>query len=116
MNSANGLPFEWVLDIFRHCEDIDETIFNFTSDDPDYERFLGCLTDVRPNKLYWAGYCDLPDGFDAATADELFDAPIYDGKSLKERWGEVNLLAFGWIEPDEYISRHQDDYPIDAYR
>ena len=117
MNSANGIPFEWMLAIFRDDIAVDETTFRFTSDPPDEERFLGCLPGgPLPDTPYWAGYCDLPEGFCTATARELFDAPYYSGKSLKQRWGEVEVLTIGQIPVEDYLSWHQDDYPLDAYR
>lgn len=46
---------------------------------------------------YWAGYCDVPDGCEFKTAQELFEAKIYDGKSIKDRWSELVIINFGGI-------------------
>ena len=94
---------------------VDETTFYFEGEEPGDQHYLGCLPNIDPEKPFWAGYCDLPDGFGAATAEALFNAPYYDGKSLRERWREVHIYEIGLVPLEEYIAYHADDYPIDAY-
>ena len=113
MISANGIPFLWMLDIFKDCRDIDETTFFFTGEKPGDNHYLGFLPERFPDKPYWAGYCDLKDGFEAETAEELFNVPYYNGKSLKERWNEVNVFEIGHMEINNYIEIHKRDHPID---
>ncbi|MBR1558615.1 MAG: hypothetical protein IJ646_00090 [Clostridia bacterium] len=116
MNSANGIPFHYVLDLFRHDAGIDETTFWFTGEAPGEQHYLGCLPEgPHPKTPYWAGYCDLAEGFDCATAEDLFDAPIFGGRSLKERWHEVNIHEFGYVPIDEYIRWHSDEFPFESY-
>ena len=115
MLSANRIPFQWMLEIFKNCNDIDETSFYFTGEVPGDNHYLGYLPEQFPDNPYWAGYCDLKDGFEAKTAEELFNAPYYNGKSLKERWNEVNVYEIGNIETGDYIEMHKRDYPIDMY-
>lgn len=68
---------------------IDETAFYFADDAEAREHYLGYLPQY--DKPYWVGYCDIPDGTEFKTADALVNAPIYDGRSLKERWVSVRI-------------------------
>ena len=65
---------------------IDETLFYF-SDEPDEDHYIGCSP--KDEEPYWAGYCDVNGGCTFATADELVNAKIYDGKSIRERWDDI---------------------------
>lgn len=40
-------------------------------------------------KPYWVGYCDIENGCEFESANELVDPPIFDGKSLRARWNDV---------------------------
>lgn len=115
MKSANGVPFSWFLALFRNNAYVDETTFYFEGEEPGDQHYLGCLPNIDPERPYWAGYSDIPDGFDAATPEELFDLPYYDGKSLRERWREVHIYEIGLVPLEDYIAYYADDYPIDAY-
>lgn len=115
MKSANGIPFSWFLALFENNVDVDETNFWFEGEAPGDQHYLGCLPDVDPEAPYWAGCCDLPDGFERATAAELFSAPLYGGKSIRERWSEVHVCEIGLVPVEEYIRYHTDDYPIESY-
>ena len=115
MKSANGIPFSYILALFEKNVNIDETTFYFEGEPCGEMHYLGCLPEVDPETPYWAGYCDLPDGFECATAKELFDAPYYDGKSLKKRWSEVHIYEIGYVPPELFMEWHADDFPPDAY-
>ncbi|MBR1821443.1 MAG: hypothetical protein IJ769_07470 [Clostridia bacterium] len=116
MLSANGIPFDYVLDLFRHNAGIDETTFSFVNAGADDYHYLGCLPNgLHPETPYWAGYCDQPDGFSCATAEDLFNAPIYGGRSLRERWSEVKIHAFGYVPIEEFIKWHNAEFPFDSY-
>ena len=90
--------FQYILehdDIFS----INDTLFYF-NDEPKGERvhYLGC--DRRFDKPYWVGYCDIPDGEDFSTAEELLNAKIFNGKSIKDRWENLVIEEIGavWIK------------------
>ena len=76
-------------------------MFYFKNEDSDCH-YLGYTGNYK--KPYWAGYCDIPDGAEFFTASELLNAPIYYGKSIKERWDSVifeNISGFyigNWLE------------------
>ncbi len=80
---------------------IDETCFYFVDDPNRVERFLGYLPQY--DMPYWVGYCDIPNGTEFNTADELVNAKIYDGKSLKERWEEVRIISIEGISLESWL-------------
>ena len=94
---------EWSF-FFRQLEAgmlIDETCFYFSDDPTEEEHYLGYLPEYE--KPYWAGYCDIEDGCEFKTADELVNAPIYDGKSLKSRWDKVVIVSIGGLDRDDWM-------------
>jgi spore coat polysaccharide biosynthesis predicted glycosyltransferase SpsG len=90
-----------ILEIFeKHGELVDEVNFYFKGESEDIEHYIGCkLQDDEP---YWAGLCDIPDGCDFKTAKELFEARIYNGKSIKERWNDLVILDIAGIRADDW--------------
>ena len=66
---------------------IDKTCFYFSDDAEEEEHYIGCI--AKYEHPYWAGYCDIPNGCEFSTAEELVTARVYNGKSLKERWDKV---------------------------
>lgn len=100
------ISYDFFLSIFEKGENIDETVFCFTDDKNETEHYLGYLPNgPLPDSPYWAGYCDFKDGYECASAKELFQAKIYDGKSLEERWKEVNICSIGGIPVEDWLSQ-----------
>lgn len=95
------MDYETLFALFdnKHTN-IDETAFYFKNDPQEVERFIGYLPQYE--SPYWAGRCDIEGGCAFPTAKALFEAPIYDGKSIKDRWEEVILLQIGAIPFDEW--------------
>ena len=79
---------------------IDETSFYFKSDPDETERFIGFIPTL--DSPYWAGRCDVAEGCNFRTAAELFEAPVFDGGSLKDRWDDVVMLTVGAVDIDEW--------------
>ena len=67
----------------------------FSSDPLSEDHMIGYLPQY--DKPYWVGDCDIPDGCEFKTAKEMFEANIFDGRSLKERWDDVVLVNIGGI-------------------
>ncbi len=120
MMSANNIPLAYVLDLFRELEeDMDGTAFYFISEQgTGTNRELGCLPEGprTGGQRFWADNCDLPEGFRCETAEQLFDAPIYGGRSLRERWSEVWLYHIGGLYTNDFFSRFGAEYPLDGPR
>ena len=95
----NKISYEELLEMFREGSGIDETVFYFDDDPKQDEHYIGYLPQY--DKPYWAGYCDIENGTEFETADELFNAKIYSGRSMKERWEHLVLTAIGGINIDD---------------
>lgn len=78
---------------------VDETVFYFRSDPKEEDHYIGY--DPYMTKPYWAGLCDIPEGTVFSTAKELFEAEIYDGRSIKQRWAELILVSMGGVNVGE---------------
>ena len=99
---VSSLHIDYLIQEFKAGMNVDETSFSFEKDNQDLLRYIGYSeNDPLP---YWAGLCDLPNGRRFQTADELFEAKIYDGKSLKERWDEVTIYSINSLPLDDWLS------------
>ena len=99
---VSTLHIDYLIQEFKAGMNVDETSFTFEKDNQDLLRYIGYSeNDPLP---YWAGLCDLPNGRRFQTADELFEAKIYDGKSLKERWDEVTIYSIYSFPLDDWLS------------
>ncbi|HHT7719856.1 TPA: hypothetical protein ACT2FD_000608 [Streptococcus suis] len=95
------LQYDYFLQEFEAGMNVDETAFRFETDNQDTLRYIGYSGNEAP---YWAGLSDLPDGGRFNTAQELFEAKIYDGQSLKERWSEVKIYSILSLTLDDWLS------------
>ena len=43
------------------------------------------------DRPFWIGDCDIPNGVDFATAEELVNAPVFGGKSMREVWPQMEI-------------------------
>jgi hypothetical protein len=88
-----GMPFDFLYEKFQKGLFIDETMFIFTDDLFPYECWIGYCTQFG-NPPYWIGDCDTEDDDSRMfeTAEELFNAKLYKGKSLKECWNTVKVI------------------------
>ena len=113
--------------LIRHADKMNETTFYFKNNPTDRVSVLPdiCIIGYIPTmppmlsqlttdpatwqprinpRPYWAGDgCDCDHGADFETADELLNAPIYGGKSIKELWDSVEVLTLGGYDIDVWI-------------
>ena len=101
MNTIDTLDFVWFYRQLVKGVFVDETQFYFADDPKETERFLGYLPQY--DMPYWVGYCDIKDGTEFKTADELVNAPIYDGQSLKERWNMVRIISIEGLSLSDWL-------------
>ena len=95
------MTYETLFKLFDEKRvNIDETSFYFKDDPQEIEHFIGYLPQY--DLPYWVGYCDIEGGCDFKTAKELFEAPVFDGRSLKDRWEDVVLMTIGAVNIDEW--------------
>ena len=85
--------YEQLLELFEKRENIESTEFYF-SDDP-YKRIHTIGYDPNLEKPYHARYFDEQDIHYFSTADELFNAPVYENESIKDRWKNVVIISIG---------------------
>lgn len=83
------------------AEIADETSFYFTDDENEEEHMIGFI--AKYEKPYWIGGCDVKDGCDFSTADELFHAKVFDGRSIYDRWDKIVFVNFGGIDVNDWI-------------
>jgi hypothetical protein len=43
-----------------------------------------------------------------STASELLNAPIWDGKSIRDRWEQMVILEIGGISSEEWMNMYGD--------
>lgn len=79
----------------------DETTFYFKSESDDVIHYIGYLPQYE--KPYWVGCCDVSEGTEFLTAEEMFSAKIFEGMSIKERWNEIVICEFGGISIESYL-------------
>ncbi|MBR1374656.1 MAG: hypothetical protein IJ566_01050 [Cardiobacteriaceae bacterium] len=104
--------YDFILKIFEQGWQVDETSFHFLST-PEIDHFIGYLPEMDKEKPYWVGLCDIPDGTEFKTAKEMFEAKIFDGKSMKERWSELVLDNIGGFSVDDMDkSRFEDEHDL----
>ncbi len=99
------MKYEKLFNLFdKKAINIDETSFYFRDDPLKTEHFIGFQP--QHELPYWVGYCDIEGGCDFKTAKELFEAPIFEGKSIKDRWNEVEIITIGAINIDEWNEKY----------
>ncbi len=88
--------FDFIFEQFeRGNELINETVFYFKSDPNELEHYIGYSPQY--DEPYWAGLCDIPGGCSFSAATELFEAKIYDGRSIRDRWDELVLVEINGL-------------------
>ena len=73
----------------------------FSDDHNEEEHYLGYLPQY--DKPYWVGYCGIVGGCDFKTAEEMVNAPIFDGKSLKDRWSCVVICSIEGLSYEDWL-------------
>ncbi|MGN0612362.1 MAG: hypothetical protein ACI4JB_00540 [Porcipelethomonas sp.] len=87
------VSYEELIRLFCIGDGIDETVFYFDDDPDKTEHYIGYLPQY--DKPYWAGYCDIENGCEFSTAEELFGAKIYDGRVNKGKMGAFCTYGIG---------------------
>lgn len=59
----------------------------------------------QPECPFWVGDCDIPDGASFPTAEELVNAPLYKGRSLREVWDEVDIICAAGMPPEIWLEQ-----------
>ena len=95
------LEYDYFFRQLKAGVSINETCFYFMDDPQESDHYIGYLP--KYEEPYWVGYCDIPDGCDYRSAEELLEAKIFDGKSLRERWTNVCIVSIEGICLKDWI-------------
>lgn len=91
------------FDVFKNSgSNVDETLFRFKDEKSQQDHYIGFLPEY--DEPYWAGYCDNPEGCSFKTAEELFSAGIFNGRSIKDRWNDIEILEISGVAIDEWAT------------
>lgn len=76
------------------------------------EKFQSCCMGKMPNKanrgkeVYWFGLAeDGSQAFEYDNFENFSSAPVFDEKSLKDIWNEIELISINGCEPEDVISK-----------
>lgn len=105
----NQVNYDFFLEQLKIGKDMDETVFIFMDDPQEEIHYLGYQPQYA--QPYWVGFCDAPDGCEFLTAEELLNAPIYQGKSIRERWDMVQLITINEIPLEIWLERTTPGIP-----
>lgn len=95
------MNFEFFYKQLKAGMNINETCFYFDDEPQIEERYIGYSPEYE--KPYWVGYCDIEDGCEFYTAEDLVNAKIYKGKSLIERWENVVIESIEGLSLDDWF-------------
>lgn len=105
---------ESLIEYFAKQPYVQDTIFSYPGNE---DCFIGSTNQIfydsnlRPTSngetRYWASCgCDIQNGTEYPTAQALFDAPIFGGRSIRDRWDEITWLEIdGWMTPEQFDAR-----------
>ena len=108
------MTYDQLLNYFAQRTHVDDTRFSYPGNE---DCVIGATSQVffdsslRPmshgETFYWAGIgCDIQNGTDYPTAKALFEAPIYEGRSIRERWPGIEWrMIAGGLSPEAFDSR-----------
>ena len=105
------MTYDQLLNYFAERKRVDDTYFSYPGNE-------GCVIGAtspifcdsnlhlmsQRETFYWAGAgCDIHNGTDYPTAKELFEAAIYERRSIKERWSEIEWdMIDGWMRTEDF--------------
>lgn len=113
MELKHNMEFDLFLRCLTECADsIDETEILFLDDEARGECIMGYIPYIMVNNRekwfdepYWIGTgCDIKDGAEFLTAEEMLQAKVYGGRSIKDAWEKVCVLHFGWVPLDIWFN------------
>ena len=99
---SDKISYDDLLYLFEQTENVDETGFYFDDDPEEDDHYLGYIPEFKGeivDKPYWIGYCDIDGGCEFKTATELFEAKVFEGKSIKERWEHASFFKLAVMMP-----------------
>lgn len=93
----------------RSCDEVEGcidgvyTIFGYLREYLEW-RSWGWET-VYPANPFWIGYCDVPDGVGFETAEQLVNAPVFGGKSMRNVWPQMEIDGVAGMPVDIWMEQ-----------
>lgn len=113
MELRHNMDYDLFLRCLKECADrMDETEILFLDDEERGECIMGYIPYIMINNRekkwfdnpYWIGTgCDVRDGADFLTAEEMLETRVYGGRSIKEAWNNVCVLCLGMIPIEDWF-------------
>ena len=114
MELQHNMDYDLFLRCLTECADrIDETEILFLDDEDRGECIMGYIPYIMLNNRdkrvfenpYWIGTgCDVKDGADFLTAEDMLQAKVYGGRSIKEAWDKVCVLNLGMVPLEDWFT------------
>lgn len=104
----NKLTYEQLYSLFAKGYNINDTCFYFSDDPQEIEHFIGYMPEINAQYPYWAGLCDVENGCSFSTAKELLEAPIYNGKSIKDRYDQLQFVSISGLSLEDWLLYFSD--------
>lgn len=82
---------------FQIGKNMYEISFCFSDDKYSKEHMIGYKDKFKQEKPYWIGVCDVINGCEFSSAEELLKAKVFGGKSMLDRWDEIIFLDVNGI-------------------
>ena len=118
MELKHNMDYDLFLRCLTECADsIDETEILFLDDEARGDCIMGFVPYIMLNgrekkrfdRPYWIGTgCDIENGADFPTAEEMLQAKAYGGRSIKDAWDNVCVLHLGMVPLDIWF--HSCDF------
>lgn len=78
-----------------------------------YAKYQACWMGKMPDEtdsekdLYWYGLVpDGSEGYDFNSFEDFSSAPVFDGKSLKELWSDIEILHIDGCDPEDRLEAY----------
>lgn len=99
-----------IIQVVKSDSLINDMSFSFNQDDPQILHDIGVSKGER--QPYWAYFLDGSNVKRFHTAEELFNAKIYGGQSLRERWPDVTIVHMNGLPIVECFSQFEKSIKI----
>ncbi|MEJ7540424.1 hypothetical protein [Staphylococcus intermedius] len=99
-----------MIQVFKYDSRINDMSFSFKQDETKILHYIGVTNEEHDS--YWSYFSDASDLKRFHTAEELFNARIYDDQSLRELWSEVTIIHLNGMPIAECFSQFEKSIKI----
>lgn len=104
--------FKFSYDLFRKKLIIADNIYENNFEVLGTEKYEDCWIGYSSNdNRYWLGLTeDGKNAYDYSSADEMLNAPVFDGKSMHELWDKVVFWSINGLSADDWFVHNCVNY------